>query len=205
MTEALALGVLFGVGAGLAVGPIFITIVHESLTRGIGAGLRVILGSAVADVILMLPALAATWLIARVDALSVLVALAGGAYFIYLAIQAVRESRRLWRNAAVSTTRAAGWAFAKGVVGNLLNPLTWTFWLATGTPTMLRVYRGASWPGLIAFTATWFIVAMAIETLVAAAVAQTRRVMSHRALAGVQAVSAVTFFAVAATLVFGRT
>src|SRR5215216_4439587 len=65
--EAVGLGVLFGVGAGLAVGPIFVTIVHEALTRGLGASLRVILGSAMADVLLLIPALAASWVFARAE------------------------------------------------------------------------------------------------------------------------------------------
>ena len=44
------------------------TIVQEAATRGFGASFRVILGSATADLLLLLPALAFSWLIAQVAA-----------------------------------------------------------------------------------------------------------------------------------------
>jgi threonine/homoserine/homoserine lactone efflux protein len=205
VTEALTLGALFGIGSGLSVGPIFVTIIHETLTRGLRAGGKVILGSATADLLLMIPALAATWLIAGMDALSRAVALIGAAYFVYLAIQSLRESGKLWRgNTPITTPTQRGWAFAKGVIGNLLNPLTWAFWLATGTPTMLKVYTTSGWPGMAVFTTTWFLIAMAVELAIAIGVAQTRKMLSQRSLAGVQAASAATFVAVAATLVFAN-
>jgi threonine/homoserine/homoserine lactone efflux protein len=83
------------------------------------------------------PALGASWLIAQVDVLAGYVAIVGAAYFVYLAVEAARDSRRLWALGAAASGRG-GWAFAKGVLGNLTNPLSWSFWLATGTPTMLR-------------------------------------------------------------------
>lgn len=205
MTEALAFGVLFGVGAALSVGPIFVTIIHESITRGFGSGLRVILGSATADIILVLPALVATWLIAGAETLSLLIGTVGAAYFLYLACIAARESRRLWRGGSIAIQTNPAWTYARGILSNLLNPLSWAFWLATGTPTMLRVDRAAGWPGLVAFTVTWFGVAMLVEAAIALLVAQSRKALNARTLALVQAGSAATFTIVAVTLVAGRT
>jgi threonine/homoserine/homoserine lactone efflux protein len=205
LTEALALGFLFGIGAALSVGPIFVTIIHESITRGFGSGLRVILGSATADLVLIVPALLATWLIAGAESLSLLIAAIGAAYFLFLAFQATRDARRLWRGGALPDQTSSGWTYAKGVLGNLLNPLSWVFWLATGTPTMVRVDRAAGWPGLVVFTVTWFAVAMLGEAAIALAVAQSRKALSTRTLALVQASSAATFTIVAITLIAGRT
>src|SRR5690349_8817735 len=70
MRDAILLGLVFGIGAALAVGPIFVTIIHEAATRGFGSSFRVILGSATADLILLVPALALSWIIARVGAAS---------------------------------------------------------------------------------------------------------------------------------------
>ena len=114
---------------------------QEAAARGFGASARVILGSATADLLLVGPALAASWVIAQVDALAFYVALVGAAYFLYLAVEAARDSRRLWLSSGASAAGSGGWAFAKGVLGNLTNPLAWAFWLATGTPTMLRPPR----------------------------------------------------------------
>jgi threonine/homoserine/homoserine lactone efflux protein len=203
VTEALWLGVVFGIGAGFSVGPVFVTIVQEAIARGFGAASKVILGSATADLVLIVPALAASWLLARVEAAAGIVALVGAAYFLYLAVEAGRGSWRLWRDEAPKAEAApvAGWAFWKGALGNLLNPLSWGFWLATGTPTMMRALGAAGWPGLALFTATWFGVAMAIEAIVAGLAAGTRRALRPRALAVLNAASCLTFGAIAVSLV----
>src|SRR3954468_13873267 len=105
MAEILWLGVLLGAGAALSVGPVFVTILGEAATRGFGPALRVILGSATADVILLLPALAFAWVVAAVARAEFWVGLAGAAFFTFLAVQAVREAWRLWREGQAPASR----------------------------------------------------------------------------------------------------
>jgi threonine/homoserine/homoserine lactone efflux protein len=200
MKDALLLGLVFGVGAALAVGPIFVTIVHEAATRGFGSSFKVILGSAFADLILLFPALALSWAIARVGAASAWVGAGGALFFVYLGLGAGRDAWRLWRDGE-QPSAAAGWSFWKGVLGNLLNPLTWTFWLASGTPTMLHTYERAGWAGLAAFTATWFVVASGLEAAIALAVVRSRRLVGARGMALLNGFAATMFLALAASLV----
>lgn len=202
MTEALWLGVVFGIGAALSIGPVSITILHEAIARGFGAALKVILGSAVADIVLIVPALAASWILARVDAAAGVVAVIGAVYFAYLSVEAGRGSWRLWRGEAPKAEpHMEGLAFWKGALGNLLNPLSWAFWLATGTPTMLRAHAAAAWPGLALFTVTWFVVAMAVEAVLAGVAAGTRRALSAHHLAVLNAASCALFALIAASLI----
>jgi threonine/homoserine/homoserine lactone efflux protein len=201
VSEALWLGVVFGIGAGLSVGPVFVTIIQEAIARGFGAASKVILGSATADLVLIVPALAASWVLARIEAAAGVVSVIGAAYFAYLAVEAGRGSWRLWHGEAPKAEApVVGWAFWKGALGNLLNPLSWGFWLATGTPTMMRAMGAAGWPGLALFTATWFGVAMAIEAVVAGLAAGTRRALSSRWLAALNGASCVTFAFIALSL-----
>ncbi len=199
MSEILWLGVLLGVGAAFSVGPIFVTIVQEAATRGFGASFRVILGSATADLLLLLPALAFSWLIAQVAAASFWVGLVGALCLGYFAVEALRDARRLWTARAAAPT-PAGWSFWKGVLGNLANPLTWTFWLATGTPTMLRTYEVGGAMGLLLFTLIWFIVASGLEAVIALAIARSRSAVGPRGQAVFTSLSGVMFFALAGTL-----
>jgi threonine/homoserine/homoserine lactone efflux protein len=188
------------VGAALAVGPIFVTIIHAAATRGFLSSFRVILGSATADLLLLVPALALSWLLARVGAASAWVGVVGALFFVYLGIGATRDALRLWRGGP--EPRASGdWSFWKGVLGNLLNPLTWTFWLATGTPTMLHAYGQAGWPGLVIFTATWFVVASGLEAVIALAVVRSRRLIGARGMALLNGFAATMFLALAAGLI----
>ncbi|MGW1196708.1 LysE family translocator [Streptomyces sp. NPDC002536] len=200
MIQVLWLGVLLGAGAALSVGPIFVTILQVAATRGFPAALRVILGSATADLILLLPALAFAWIITAIAQASFWVGLAGAACFLYLAIAAARDARCLWRGETVPAV-SESWAFWKGVTANLANPLTWTFWLATGTPTMLQAQHLGGWHGLALFTATWFLVASGLEAVFALAVARSGRRLGARGQSLVTALSAVLFVALAATFV----
>ncbi len=199
MFEVVWLGVLLGVGAAFSVGPIFVTIIQEAATRGFGASFRVILGSATADLVLLIPALLFSWLIAQVAAAVFWVALVGAGFFVYFAIEAYRDARRLWR-AEQQINPPNGWSFWKGVIGNLANPLTWTFWLATGTPTMLFAFNSSGWPGLLLFTLVWFVVASGLEALIALAVARSRRIIGSRGQALFTGFSSLMFFLIAGSL-----
>jgi threonine/homoserine/homoserine lactone efflux protein len=200
VTEVLWLGTLLGIGSALAVGPIFVVIVQQAATSGFGAGFRVILGSATADLVLLVPALGFAWVIQSLDRGVLWVGAAGALFLLYLAWQAARDARSLWRERRPAAADGR-WAFWKGVAGNLANPLTWTFWLATGTPAMLAARRAAGPAGLVAFTAIWFLVASGLESVIALAVARSRRLVGGRGQAWFTAVSAVAFLCLAATLV----
>jgi len=196
--EILWLGVLLGAGAAMSVGPIFVTILSEAATRGFGPALRVILGSATADVVLLLPALAFAWVIAAVARAEFWVGLVGAVFFSFLAVQAVREALRLWREGP--GPQPSGWAFWKGVTANLANPLTWTFWLATGTPTMMRAQHLAGRTGLAVFTVTWFVVASGLEAVIAYAVARSGHRVGRRGQGAFTGLSALLFAALAGTM-----
>jgi threonine/homoserine/homoserine lactone efflux protein len=197
--EVLWLGLLLGVGAALSVGPIFVVIVQQAATSGFGAAFRVILGSATADLLLLVPALAFAWIVRSLERGALWVGTVGALFLLWLAWQAARDAVSLWRE-----DRQLGsdgrWAFWKGVAGNLANPLTWTFWLATGTPAMLAAQRSAGPAGLVLFTATWFLVASGLEAVIALAVARSGRRVGARGQAWFTAVSAVAFLGLAVTL-----
>jgi len=198
--EVLWLGTLLGVGAALAVGPIFVVIVQQAATSGFGASFRVILGSATADLVLLVPALAFAWIIRSMERSSLWVGAAGTLFLLYLSWRSARDAVAQWREGRQLEVDGR-WAFWKGVAGNLANPLTWTFWLATGTPAMLAAQDAAGTAGLALFTATWFLVASGLEAVIALAVARSRRLVGPRGQACFTAVSAVAFLGLALTLV----
>lgn len=198
MLDVLWLGLVLGAGAAVSVGPIFVTILHESATRGFTAGLRVVLGSATADLALLLPALLLSQVIAAVAGASRWVAVAGAVFMTGLAGFALRDASRLWRGPGPA--QAGGWAFWKGLLSNLLNPLSWTFWLATGTPTMLAAQHAGGVPGLLLFTIVWFVTASGLEAVIALVVARSGRRIGHRGQAGLSAASAALFLGLAGYL-----
>jgi threonine/homoserine/homoserine lactone efflux protein len=193
------LGTLLGVGAALSVGPIFVVIVQQAATSGFPASLRVILGSATADLVLLVPVLAFAWVIRSLERGALWVGGVGAAFLLWLAWQAARDALALWRGGR-QVAADGRWAFWKGVGGNLANPLTWTFWLATGTPAMLAAQQAAGPAGVALFCATWFLVASGLEAVIALAVARSGHLVGPRGQAWFTAASAVAFLCFAVTL-----
>ena len=193
---------VLGAAAALSVGPIFVTILQSAATSGFPAGMRVIMGSALADLILVVPALAFTWLVASLARAALWTGLAGAVFLCFLAVQAARESRRLWRREAMITP-VTGWALRKGLLGNLTSPATWSFWIAVGTPTMLHAEQAGGTGGLALFLVTWFVTALGIEAGLALAVARSRHRVGPRGLAVLNA-GAAAFFVVLAVLLVAR-
>lgn len=201
MGEIVVLGVLLGTGAAFDVGPIFVMILQEAITHGFWASLRVIFGSATADIILLFPAIAFTWMIGFVANASLWVGVVGCLYFLYLSQEALRDARKLWQGEY--SPSSTGWAFGKGVIGNLVNPLSWTFWLATGTPTLLHAYHLGGAGGLALFTGVWFAVAIGLEAAIALAVTRSKRLVGPHGLACFTAGSALLFVVLAGNLFVG--
>src|ERR687897_544447 len=122
--EVLWLGMLLGVGAALSVGPIFVVIFEQAAASGFGAAFRFILGSATADLVLLLPALAFAYIIQALDRGSLWVGAVGALFLLYLAWQAAHDAVALCRsNRQLEVSHR--WAFWKGVAGNLADPLSW--------------------------------------------------------------------------------
>jgi threonine/homoserine/homoserine lactone efflux protein len=193
---------VLGAAAALSVGPIFVTILQSAATSGFPAGMRVIMGSALADLILVVPALAFTWLVASLARAALWTGLIGTVFLCVLALQAARQARRLWRRETLISP-VTGWALRKGLLGNITSPATWSFWIAVGTPTMLHAERAGGASGLVLFLVIWFVTAVGLEAALALAVARSRHRVGARGLAVLNA-SAAAFFLVLAVLLVAR-
>ena len=174
--------------------------VEESVIRGFKSGFQVIVGSAVADLIMLIPALLASWFLTRVSSASFFIGLVGASYFIYLGVCSLKDARRMLtvRQPATYNTARALW---KGMIGNVMNPATWTFWIATGTPTILRAYETSGLLGFVCFMLAWFITASGIETLIAYTASKTKTRIGARGLSGFMVISAMMFFGIATLLI----
>lgn len=199
MLELAWLGIALGASAALAIGPIFAAIVHESIARGFGAGLRVSLGATIVDLALLLPALLFAQALDLLVNAAFWLGLLGALVFLHRSGVAFRDAHRLWR-AAGEGARSVSSSFYLGVVGNLTNPLTWGFWLATGIPALLRARQIGAWGGVLLLVVIWFSTALILEVILALLVTRTGRALGRRGQACCSVGVALLFLALAGTL-----
>lgn len=129
MIEILAQGVLLGLSAGFAPGPILTLVISESLRHGSRAGIRVALAPLVTD----LPIIAFTMFFlsrtAHLRPLLGVISILGGVFVFYLGWESL-TSRGLERDPG----EPVGRSLQKGVLTNMLSPHPYLFWLTVGGP-----------------------------------------------------------------------
>lgn len=137
--DALALGLSLGIGAGVAPGPLLAVVIRATLEGGFAAGARVAMGPFLTD----LPIIAFAVLLAAAlpeEALAAL-GIAGGAFLVWLGVEALREEpgpveAAAGGEGAVGAASATAGSFRRGALVNLLNPHPWVFWIAVGVPIL---------------------------------------------------------------------
>jgi threonine/homoserine/homoserine lactone efflux protein len=137
--DALALGLSLGIGAGVAPGPLLAVVIRATLEGGFAAGARVAMGPFLTDVPII--AFAAVLAAALPEEALAALGIAGGAFLVWLGVEALREEPPIVAAAATGGAGASGGTAAAGAlrcgaVTNLLNPHPWVFWVAVGVPIL---------------------------------------------------------------------
>ncbi|MDH3730618.1 MAG: LysE family transporter, partial [Acidimicrobiia bacterium] len=135
MTELIT-AFTFGLGAGVAPGPLQAMVITSTLQRGFGAGWRVAMGPLITDTPII--ALSIAVLSSLPESALNGMAVAGGLVLVGLGVWSIRTE------AAEATEHepVAGRAdLVRGAVVNLLNPHPWIFWLGAGAPLVVGAWR----------------------------------------------------------------
>jgi len=140
MTELLT-AFTFGLGAGVAPGPLQAVVITSTLQRGFGAGWRVAMGPLITDAPIV--TLSVAVLSSVPDGVLNGLAVAGGIVLIGLGMWELRSRRA---EAAEHETSPGGADLLRGAVVNLLNPHPWIFWIGAGGPLVVSAWRRG--PGL---------------------------------------------------------
>ena len=150
----IAAGVAYGLGAGVAPGPLLALVLAESVRRGPAAGVQVAVAPLLTDPPVILLSLLLYVRIAEPGPLVGIVALAGGGVLLYLAAGILKPAPPLPLPlpAAGSPSGTGPRRFGplgRGVAANLTNPHPYLFWLTVGAPTLARGEGGLAAAGFL--------------------------------------------------------
>ncbi len=187
----LGAGAAFGLAAGLSPGPLLALVVSQTVRHGPREGLKVAMAPLITDApIVLLSVLVLSRL--ESDAVLGIIALAGGAFVAYLAIESLRTTRL-----AVGDEGSAPRSWRQGATVNALSPHPYLFWITVGAPILLAA--AANGPvGPAAFLVGFYACLVGSKVAVALAVGASRGALTGgaypwimRALGAVLAVFAV--------------
>lgn len=145
--DSFLLGLSLGLGAGVAPGPLLALVVRTTLQDGAAAGIRVAFSPLLTDVpiIALALVLAASLPETALGALGI----AGGAFVIWLGVEALRESPAQVEAAAGAAAPRRD--LLRGALTNALSPHPWVFWLTVGAPVLAQGDPADSVLFLVAF------------------------------------------------------
>ena len=175
MVAALGLGLLLGVSAGMAPGPLLALVISQTLRFGAGAGLRVAAAPLVTDLPIVVLAVLLVGAAPTTGLLPAAIAAAGAAFIVYLAWDAWRSELP---DADVAASAPRSWS--RGVIVNALSPHPYLFWLTVGAPTLLAAWAGSGAAGVAGFVAGFYGGLVGAKMAVALATSRARAIISGR-------------------------
>jgi len=195
MLTYLFAGLSLGLSAGLAPGPLFATVIAQTVRFGLREGAKTACSPLLTDLPIIL---ASVWLLASLAAyrqILGLVALAGGLFVAHLAWENLRAAPP-----AAGSDAARARSLLKGAAVNLLSPHPYLFWLTVGGPLLLGGWREHGPAAVVLYLASFYASMIGAMVLVALAVSRSRRAFTGRGYTLVMRVLAGGLFILAILL-----
>lgn len=133
MLEFLSAGILLGLAAGFAPGPLLVLVISETLRHDIKAGLKVSIAPLVTDIPIILISLLLLNRLAEFKSILGCISIFGGLFILYLGYESLKTRGVELNLSSVKTS-----SFKKGVITNALNPHPYIFYMTVGTPIIYR-------------------------------------------------------------------
>ena len=174
--DVIALGLILGLGAGLAPGPLMALVVAAALERGFAAGARV----AAAPLLTDAPIIALSVLVLSRLPETVLagLSLAGAAFVLVLAVEALRTGPP-----EAAPEGAAARDLRRGALVNALSPHPWLCWITVGGPVLVDAAdRSAALA--VGFLVAFYALLIGTKVVLAALVAAGRNQSWRRLVPG---------------------
>jgi threonine/homoserine/homoserine lactone efflux protein len=175
MIHFLFMGLVLGLSAGMAQGPLLTLVVSETLRYHAGAGIRVALAPLISDLPIVVVSVGLLSTMAGFEAVLGVISLMGGAVVFRMGVHGLK-TRALVIEPEVSGRNA----LVKGVLVNVLSPHPYLFWISVGAPLVHRA-MDVSLAAAMAFIAGFYLLLVGSKVVVALAVGRSRTVIKGRA------------------------
>lgn len=143
-------GIVFGLSAGLAPGPLLALVLSESLRSGYKAGIRVALAPLITDI----PIVVCTFiLVSRMAGSSIalgFISLLGALFTGYLSYETFTS-----RDMQIDPAEKAAKSLRKGIIANFLNPHPYLFWITVGSSMVMKAFNQGTM-NAVAFVAGFY-------------------------------------------------
>lgn len=175
MIEFLTVGVILGLSAGLAPGPLLALVIAETVRHDVKAGLKVALSPLITDLPIILLAIVVLSQLSEFHRVLGVISLVGGAAVAFMGYECMRP-KPLGPDASEDVPKS----LRKGILVNALSPHPYLFWLSVGGPIMDRALS-VNIVALSAFLGGFYALLVGSKMLLAIVVARSKTFLRGRA------------------------
>jgi threonine/homoserine/homoserine lactone efflux protein len=186
-------GVVFGLTAGFAPGPLMTLVVTQTLRHNARQGALAAGAPLLTDAPIVLVSLFVANQVLAVEPLLGVVAGAGGLYVLYLAYETARSAPVASDSSALQPR-----SIRKAVMVNALNPHPYLFWVTVGAPLVIRAHDDSP-PAAWGFIVSFYLFLIGSKLLIAGMIGKFRLFLAGRAYVAMMRVLGIVLagFAVA--------
>ena len=173
MIEFLAIGIVLGLSAGLAPGPLLTLVISETLQHDIRSGIRVAISPFFTDLPIIILTLVVLSRLSGFHQILGVISLIGGCVILYMGYESLNPKRS---ESDLSKT-AAPRSLTKGILANALSPHPYLFWFTVGGPTVNKAYS-SSLVSAFAFMGSFYLLLVGSKVVLAILVGRSKSFLS---------------------------
>lgn len=195
MTYYMTIGILLGLSAGFAPGPLLTLVISETLQHNIKSGIKVALAPIITDLPIILFSLFILEQLSNSNTILGIISIVGAFFILYMAYESISS-----KGYKLNLQEQKSKSLTKGILANALSPHPYLFWLSVGGPIMTKAMTINIF-ALVLFIVGFYIFLIGSKILLAILVGKSKSFLSGdvyiyimRFLGLALAVLAVTLF-----------
>ncbi len=168
MTEFITMGIILGLSAGFAPGPLLTLVISETLQHDIRSGVRVALSPVFTDLPIIVLTLGVLSQLSGFHNLLGIISLIGGSVILFMGYESMNP-----KLPEPDFPKAAPKSLVKGILVNALSPHPYLFWFGVGGPIISRAMNSGI-TGPIVFIGSFYVLLVGSKILLAVLVGRSK-------------------------------
>ena len=136
MINFLTIGIILGLSAGFAPGPLLTLVISETLQHDIQSGVKVALAPIITDLPIIILTLFILAKLSHFHSILGIISIIGGFFILSIGYASIRT-----KGVELKLQKTKPKSLTKGILANALNPHPYLFWFSVGAPTMTKAMR----------------------------------------------------------------
>ena len=174
MITFLTTGIILGLSAGFAPGPILALVISETLNHDKRAGIKVALAPIITDLPIITLTLFILSKLSGFHAVLGIISLLGGCFILYLGFENIRA-----KGISVRLDEDKPRSLQKGIIVNLLSPHPYLFWFSVGGPLTIKAMQHSIITAA-AFITSFYVLLIGSKILIAIAVGKSKSFLTDK-------------------------